>query len=58
MRMKKPVSSGDATHRMPHTSRVALSLPLSVKRSPTWIVLGGEGSAKRWEGVPWYVDRA
>lgn len=35
---KKQVSSGAATQRMAQQSRVAASLPLAVKRSPTWRV--------------------
>ena len=34
--MKKSVSAGLATQTMEQQSRVAESLPLSVKRSPTW----------------------
>jgi hypothetical protein len=33
---KKPVSSGFATHTMEQQSRVAVSFPVSLKRSPTW----------------------
>ena len=33
--MKKPVSSGAATHKIEQQSRVALSFPLAVNRSPT-----------------------
>ncbi len=40
-RVKKAVSSGLATHRMEHWERVAESLPLTVKRSPTCMVSCG-----------------
>lgn len=44
MSTKKCVSSGAATHRMEQQSRVALSLPLAVKRSPTCSVCTHSGA--------------